>query len=111
MRRVRTGAAAVWALTLLVSCAPIAETAYAPAPIALDRLCPVWGVSTLAALPSLAEMQGAVWARYTRAVEESESDRTVHNRSPRLEWAYATRSACGAAFGYLKSGEVNSDRL
>jgi len=111
MRNIRGIAVAVGTLLAVVSCAPAIEVAYAPAPIKADPLCPVWGASTIAALPSLSDMRSAVWARYSRAVEESESDRTVYNRSPRLEWAYAARAACGAAYGYLSSGEVNSERL
>jgi hypothetical protein len=74
------------------------------------QYCPPPYRSRLASLP-FEEIQSQVAYRYSRSLDESERDRTVFNRSPRIVWAYAAQSACGIALGYLSTGEINVDRL
>ena len=69
-----------------------------------------WNASGLASLP-IDAMREEVNARYVSSVEESESNRTVFSRSPRIIWAFESRQACGIALGYLSTGEINADRL
>jgi hypothetical protein len=73
--------------------------------------CPARGRPTVLSAGNYEAIQAEVGTRYMSAVEESELDRTVYNRSPRIMWAFAARSACGIALGYLKNGEYELDRL
>jgi hypothetical protein len=72
--------------------------------------CSTRQASHLAGLP-FETVRGEIHSRYRGAVAQSEDDRTMFNRSPRILWAFASRYSCGIALGYLATGELNFERL
>jgi hypothetical protein len=72
--------------------------------------CSAAAASRFASVP-IEVIRDEMQSRYVNSVAESERDRTVFSRSPRVIWAYASRQACGIALGYLTTGEINLERL